>query len=456
MQASAHTESAATSTPKNGGGSGGSFKIFLNQILQRAGLMSKAGITFNGNRDLYAVFGYNRALTVQDLYAKYVRQDVAATIVEAPADALWTRPPVLKGGSTFEAAWRTLNDTVDVWNILNRADYTLGFGRFCCLVVGLDDGRPLDQPATQGSKVVYLQPYSELGVQISDYESNPSSPRFGLPLFYQISINETEQGQVGRTIAAPRVAFKVHWTRVVHLADQVVEDIVYGRPRLLGVYNLLDDLLKVVGGSAETYWITANRGMLINVDKDMKLSENDAAALSDEVEEYIHNLRRVIRGRGLDVTELGSRVASSKEPVDTVISLISATTRIPKRLLMGSEAGQLASEQDRANWAERVDERRKKFGQARVIAPLIGRLSAIGALPMPVNLEIEWPSAFILAPLEAGQTAAQRARSAANLSKVLLDHGESFITTKEARTIVGFTDEKTVLDDDPVSAAPIP
>lgn len=456
MQASAPIESVSTNSEPQLKPAKGGLRVFVNQLLQRAGLMSRAGVTFDGNRDLYAVFGYSRLLTVQDLYAKYVRQDIAGTIVEAPADALWTRPPLLKSDDAFMAAWKELTAQVDVWNILNRADYTLGFSRFCCLVIGLDDGKALDQPATIGSKCVYLQPYSELGVQISDYELNPSSPRFGLPLFYQISINETEQGQVGRTITAPRVAFKVHWTRVVHLADQVVEDTVYGRPRLLPVYNLLDDLLKVVGGSAETYWLTANRGMLVNVDKDMKLSESDAANLSDEIEEYIHNLRRIIRGRGIEVTELGARVASSRDPVDTVLTLISATTRIPKRLLTGSEAGQLASEQDRANWAERVDERRKKFGEARVIAPFIARMGAIGALPLPNGLEIEWPSAFILAPLEAGQTAAQRARSAANLSKVLLDHGEKFLTTKEARTIVGFTDEKTLLEGDPVTAAPIP
>mgnify|MGYP003896996943 CR=1 FL=1 len=462
MQASAQEQNASPSietraslTANEAKATKKGFGVFINHLLQRMNLMSRAGLTFGGDRDLYAVFGYNRMLRVEDLYAKYVRQDVARTIVEAPADALWTRPPVLQADEAFMSAWAELTGRIDVWNTLNRADYTLGFSRFCCLIVGLDDGRPLDQPATPGARCVYLQPYSELGVQISDYDNDTRSPRFGLPMYYQISINETEQGQAGRTLAVPRVAFKAHWTRVVHLSDLVVEDPVFGRPRLESVYNLLDDLLKVVGGSAETYWLTSNRGMQINVDKDMKLSETDAAALSDEIEEYVHNLRRTIRTRGVEIMELGARVAPSKDPVDTIVSLLSATTRIPKRLLLGSEAGQLASEQDRANWAERVDERRIKFGQSRVIIPFVSRLAEIGALPRPEGLKIEWPSAFILAPLEAGQTAAQRARSAANLSKVILDHGERLITVKEARTIIGFTDESAILDDNPVTDAPI-
>lgn len=429
----------------------------VRHLLQRLSWVSRAGQTFDGNRDLWGTFGYNRFLRVQDLYVKYTRQDIARTIVEAPCDALWTRPPVLKGDQAFLTAWAALNKSVDVWDTLLRADYCLGWSRFSIIVLGLDDGGRLEQPAgfREGRKILYMQPYSELGVQIHDYENDPGSPRFGLPKFYQISINETEQGQAGRTLAVPRLAFKVHWTRVVHMADKVVEDNVFGRPRLEGVYNLLDDLLKIAGGAAETYWLTANRGMQVNLDKDMSLSEADAAALKAEVEEYVHNLSRVLKTRGVEVTELGARVASSKDPVDTVISLIAATTRIPKRLLMGSEAGQLASEQDRANWAERVDERREKFGRPRAVTNLISRLVSLGVLPNPGNLQLVWPSAFILGPLESAQTSAQMARSAANVVKVL-ESPQNFLTKEEARQIVGFRNESSIIDTGNNPEAPLP
>jgi hypothetical protein len=184
----------------------------------------------------------------------------------------------------------------------------------------------------------------------------------------------------------------------------------------------------------------------MDLDKEMALSSEDAAALEDEVEEYHHNLRRFMRTRGVTITELGTRTASSKDPVDTVLSLISATTRIPKRLLMGSEAGQLASEQDRANWAERVDERREKFGRTRIVTPAVRRLVDLGVLPEPGEWSLLWPNAFILGPLEAAQTSAQMARSAANLTKVLTDQPK-FLTIDEARKIVGFSDESSILDD---------
>lgn len=113
---------------------------------------------------------------------------------------------------------------------------------------------------------------------------------------------------------------------------------------------------------------------------------------------------------------------------------------------MGSEAGQLASEQDRANWAERVGERREKFARTRTLTPFISRMVALGVLPEPGEWSLLWPNAFILGPLEAAQTSAQMARSAANLLKVLVEKPE-FIAVDEARQIVGFSDNSSILDD---------
>jgi hypothetical protein len=442
-----------------------SMRALTSALVSRMSWMSRAGMTFENNRDLWTVFGYTRQLRVEDMYVKYRRQDVAKTLVDAPADALWTRPPILTAENPeFLDAWASLCGSFPVWDTFRRADITTGYGRFGIIVIGLNDGLKLDQPAkftkmngaTAKNKVTYLQPFSELGVQVSDYVQDSASPRFGLPESYQISINQTEQGVAGRAISAPRFSHKVHWTRVIHIADNVVEDTVFGIPRLEPVYNLLDDLLKVAGGAAETYWLTANRGMQMDLDKDMQLETADAEALEDEVEEYHHNLRRFLRTRGVKVTELGTRTATARDPIDAIISLIAATSRIPQRLLMGSEAGQLASEQDRANWAERVGERRKKFAEPRVLAPAIDQFVSLGLLPQPVNMKIEWPDAFILGPLESAQTSAQKARSAANLSKVLIDHpNDGFISVDEARRIVGLGDETRILDDTPLDVVPV-
>ena len=57
-----------------------------------------------------------------------------------------------------------------------------------------------------------------------------------------ISANYSNNNQDG-------VAFnrKVHWTRVIHIAESTLENPIYGIPRLRPVYNRLMDIEKVTG-----------------------------------------------------------------------------------------------------------------------------------------------------------------------------------------------------------------
>jgi len=213
---------------------------------------------------------------------------------------------------------------------------------------------------------------------------------------------------------------------------------VFGTPILEKVYNQLDDLLKVGGGTAEMYWLTGNRGLHANIDKDMEIDPVDAAALSDEIKEYQHQLRRLIRTRGVDINVLDSDVPKPKETFEMIMSIISGTTGIPRRILVGSEAGQLASEQDRANWAERIGERRILFVNPEILDPMVHRLQTVGMLSEG-KPEWEWPSAFIQNPLEEGQTMAQIARSVGNLSRQTgAGTPMQLLTEEENRGVIGF------------------
>ena len=224
---------------------------------------------------------------------------------------------------------------------------------------------------------------------------------------------------------------------MLHIAESTLEDDVYGLPRLQKVYNLLDDMLKVAGGSAETFWLTSNRGMQFDVDKDAMLDEDDEAALSDEIEEYFHNLRRFIRTRGVKMSSLGSDVADPSGVFAVLIALIAGASGIPVRILLGSERGELASEQDRSNWANRVEERQTHYATPQIVEPLIERFIAFDTLREPNGvIQVVWPDAFAPSPLERAQTMAQKARAATNFSKAL-ESENPFITPEEAREMLG-------------------
>lgn len=388
---------------------------------------------FEGARDLYKAFGYNRAPRTESFLFKYLRQDIAKRIIDAPVRATWGDPPVIDADPEFLAAWQNLLARQRVWHKIMSLDKLVGLGAYGIMVIGFDDGGKLDSPLTAPSpnkprNVLYLQPYMQRSCRIISVDTNPNSARFGLPTMYRIDPRKLDIAQsmadTSAQIISPTAsqqAFNVHFSRVLHVADNTLENDVFGSSRLECVYNLLDDLLKVVGGSAETFWMTANRGLQVDVDKEMNLEKDDAANLQAEMDEFQHNLRRIVRTRGVKINNIGSDMADPSANVKAIISLISAACGIPQRVLLGSELGELASQQDRANWAVRVSERQEDYAEPVILIPLILMLVAAGVLPVPKSLKITWPEAFKLSPLERAQTSAQMARSAANLQKMLSD-----------------------------------
>lgn len=411
----------------------------------RSALASFLGQMFKGKRKMYEVFGYSNVVTYREAVGRYRRQDIAARIVEAPANALWSNPPTITTPNVvWNKAWKELELRQKVWKAVSRADKMAGMGEFSILVVGLDRGGQLAQALTPivGRKVIYLQPYGSAATDVESLVIDQNDARFNLPASYKVKPGLDSDT---KSIRGSAKTFDVHASKVLHIGENYLTDEVFGNPRIERVWNLLDDLLKVAGGTAETFWLTANRGLQLDVDKDMEMTDDDAADLSDEIEEYQHQLRRYIRTRGVKVNVLGSDIPNPRDVFSMLLSLISGATGIPKRILIGSEAGQLASEQDRNNWAERIEERQRDFGEPVIIWPLIRLLTSAGVLPVveDEDISIVWPDAFRSTPFERAQTSAHRARSAVNLSKTLLE-SPTLLDTAEARAILELDPEKVI------------
>lgn len=420
--------------------------------------MMMAGTQFNGRRDLYELYGYRRRLTSPDHIARYVRQDIAKRVIDAPVMSTWADPPTISSDDTkFQAAWdQLLNpnglDGVPIWQSIIRLDKLAGLGMYAGLLMGLDDGQLLSQPVKGSAprKLLYLQPYHEVAMSVQQYEKDQSNPRYLKPVMYTVTPGKFEidvrvsGASISRT-SESRQPFNVHYSRMLHVAENLLEDNIYGRSRMEVVTNVLDDMLKVVGGSAELFWIMANRGIQVDVDKDMELAPEDEKNLTAEVQEYMDDMRRFIRTRGTKITNLGSDVADPTGVFNVLMSALSAATGQPKMIFTGSTLGTLASQQDRANWAERIGERITEYAEPIILKPFIAQLIQANVLPKPsAQIGITWPEAFKLSPLERAQTSAQMARSAANLEKVrqgavAKDQATTpLFTDDEMRNIVGF------------------
>ena len=98
----------------------------------------------------------------------------------------------------------------------------------------------------------------------------------------------------------------------------------------------------------------------------------------------------------MEVQDLGSQNVDPSNLVDVIMTVISATRGIPKRILLGSELGELASSQDASHWAGRITSRRSKYAEGRILNVLLKRLAMWGALKLPKIYSWYWQPLFEL------------------------------------------------------------
>ena len=400
------------------------FRAGASTLLERWQFMRQAGITFKGKRDTYEIFGYQRQITNKDYRDRYARGDIATRIVDCFPKACWRdgakiqEDPDPKVSTDFEDAFISLNTRLHLWSTFERANILARLGTYSVLLIGSKDGR-LDQELPKGSSpddIIFVTPFSGGGgpaqrtpsgssssymdATIQSFETDPSNPRFGLPLTYQLQRLD---------VASPAMQKPVHWSRIIHVAEGTLDDEIYGQPCLENIWNRLDDWDKVMGGGAEAFFQRANAGLNLNLDKDVAIAttpdKESEQALKDEFEDYSNNITRLLKTRGMDVKQLGSDVADFSKSADAIITAIAGAKGIPKRILTGSEMGQLASGQDRDNWDTQIQDYRTSFAGPRIVRQFIDRLIAYGYLPTPVQYEIVWPTVSNLTEDEKAQGA---------------------------------------------------
>ena len=84
-------------------------------LLDRSMLAARLGMSFNGQRDIYASAGYKKELIFADFYGAYRRQDIARRIVRAPADETWRLGVDVLDGTTSDDATKD-SEFVQAWN----------------------------------------------------------------------------------------------------------------------------------------------------------------------------------------------------------------------------------------------------------------------------------------------------------------------------------------------------
>lgn len=350
-------------------------------------------------------------LTAEYFYQVFERNGVAARVVDLYPSESWAVTPSVyedeneDNETEFEAAWNELSARLDgsnglfkseegspVWDCLYRLDMLSGIGSYGVLLMGFDDGEELSKPVKKkkGLGLIYLRPFSHHLIQIARFNNDKTNPRYGLPEAYLITFLDPNE-YAGETVIDIGQQ-EVHWSRVVHVADNSLSSPIYGVPRLRPVLNRVLDIKKVSGGSAEMFWKGAYPG--ISMETHPQLGGDvtiDATALKEQVQSYMDGLQRMMLTKGMTAKPLSPQVADPTGHVKVYLEEICVTLRCPMRIFLGSERGELASSQDSDTWDRRMMSRQQKHITPKIIVPFVTRLIDYGVLPTPKEIRVDWP-----------------------------------------------------------------
>lgn len=412
-------------------------ELIFHAMSSRSELISRLT---DPRRDIDDECGYPKTanLTAENYKDLYEREGVATRVVEViPAESWKSRPVIYEDESedtttAFEEAWKSLNKdllgeswyydlTGDiVWEYLHRIDVLSGIGRYGILLLGIDDGKDLREPVagigadgrltveTQPKRrLLYMRAFDESLAPITQWEADPSNPRFGKPIMYQVTLENPMSAVIAEGPSTQTV--DVHWTRVIHVADHLGTSEIVGTPRMQPVFNRLYDLRKEYAGSAEMYWRGAFPGLSLethpSLGGDVKI---DADAIKTQLEQYMNSLQRYLALTGMTAKSLAPQVVDPTPQIRVQLEAICIRIGVPLRIFMGSERGELASSQDDAIWNERLSYRQSNYLIPRLIVPFVDRLIMIGVLPKPKQYSCYWPAMDALTVAEHADMAVKQ------------------------------------------------
>lgn len=423
-------------------------QLILNLMTHRSDLLQRE---IEGARDIDKECGYPDHPDVQDFKKFAKRFGLARRYVSLlPEESFQVDPSIYESDdpedeTAFEARFNEIEQKHNLIYYMQLVDELSGYGRFGILLLGINDGRELSQPVEgvnskgerTGSKqhdLIYVRAFDETCVRIAEREKSRKSPRYGWPTMYEITFNTVDGDEVALKDR------KVHWTRVVHIADNTESSPVLGTPRLEAVFNTMLDLKKLYGGSAEMFWKGAFPGFAFEIDPDAEEElEIDEESIKEEFWRYSEGLQRSLQIAGVTVKQLSPQVAEPTEHISTALNFLTMTLSCPLRVFMGSEVGKLASEEDKGTWNQRVARRQKRYVIPMIIRRIVDHLILLGVLP-EAKYKVSFPD--INTPSQQDKATIAKTLIEA-LAKYVATGAERLIPPKEFFTFVlGFDKEE--------------
>lgn len=395
-------------------------QITTNFTTLRAGSSGTSRYSFDPRRDIYSECGFPTSQEITPARAKdlYERDALAARVVEVWPKECWKVQPEIyededsKVTTPFELGIQQIGRSLigepgyyeedegsTLLEYLMRADITCGIGRYGCILIGMNDGLDLDQPcpilpSTTGnlSRLQFLRVFDESSIQIVARQTDKNKMRFGQPEMYQINFDSPDEYGVSGSIATSLTSARVHWTRIVHIVDNILSNEIIGQYRVMPVLNDLLSAQKPRWGSGEMFWNAAQPKLSFETHPQLG---GDVQINKDKMRQQMENVMRGLQQWwtlvGMSAKSISPTMTDPKPFVDTHIQSICIKTGVPLPIFIGYEVGENAGTMNTEEWNNRLRERHHRQITPREICPLINRLINIGILATPKSYKVYWP-----------------------------------------------------------------
>lgn len=311
----------------------------------------------------------------------------------------------------YKNAFLIDEDCSPIWDYLYRVDSISGIGRFGVLLLGIDTGEEMsladplpgfddndDKDKAQftanedrRNRIRFIRAFDESLVDIATYENNIQSARYGQPKTYNITLSDPTISHTGIGHDSGKEV-TVHWSRVIHVAEDLISSQIFAMPRMQNVWPHLLNLRRLYGSATEMFWQGGFGGLAFETNPSLgNKVVIDKVEMAKQVQNYFNGLQRHLALTGVQAKPLNSTVSSPSSQIEGDIDAVCIKLGVPKRIFMGSERGELASSQDSDTWGTRLKGRRQRYVAPRIILRLFRRLIRLGILPIPQKgIHVKW------------------------------------------------------------------
>lgn len=398
-------------------------------------------------------YGYKDTLEFNDYFQMSERFGIASAGITIPVEQCWKTYPAIREGEAGEfekrdtdTSWESevskLFRSMKMWRKLKLCDEYQRIGEYGAMAIQIkgtaqqaDWQQPLKLIGV--NNIAKLIPLYQEQLRPVEWDNNTASPRFGEPVMYQL-----DQSAIGddREQDNRNKSVHIHYTRVIVFAEGADDGSMYGRPALKRGFNDLITMEKIIGAGGEGFWKSAAmKTVFSSTSKDASpLTQSEIDTFDENISDFVEGLDKMLMTGSLDPKVLSVAMSDPQNPFMIALQSFSASVGVASKLLVGSQEGRLASDQDGIFTLSNMQSRRESWC-TQMMESVIDWLMVHGVIEQK-EYTVEWDD--LLAPSDG-----DKLDLAEKMSKINKDMAQEVFTTEELRLIAGYQQE-SALDGD--------